>query len=295
MKRILKFSAMLAACLLGTVSGRAGEPRLLPPGVDATLPLDFSARVGGRYESNASNSDAGSDQESETFLGATLTLGTGGVLGRDWRWHAGLQAEGEAAVNFPDLGHIEAGPTLGLERKLGLGWRAPRLHLDGLFTLRAEGQSEASGGRVAPSLSLVLPVTEQAGVELEYLPEWVFADSTVFNTAGHELGVGAWLDVAPGTRLAARYGFRHGDVVSYAIPPRPDLVAIREVQSTTDAFGPTRVDYRLVAETHALEASLTQTLTDQLRLSAGYRWETTRTSGLRYDNHLIQLSLQADF
>jgi hypothetical protein len=295
---IAKLCICLALGLVAAIPARAGDPSSPPvvvePAVEASA-IDFRADVWTKYESNASNSDRSSDREEEFFLGTNLVLGTDGVLGRDWRWSARLEAEGEAALRFPDLSRIEAGPGFGIERKLGLGWQAPRLKLDGLFTARAEGQSEASGWRIAPSLELLVPVTERWGVEARYLPEWFFADSDVFDVTAHEVGAGTWFDFTPSTRLALNYAFRRGDVVSYATPPRPDIVAIRDVQSTSDAFDVNRVDYRLDADRHSLEGALIQTLTEQLSLRAAYRWETTRESDLNYENHTFQVTLHAGF
>jgi hypothetical protein len=51
-------------------------------------------------------------------------------VGRDWRWHAYLAGKGEQAFRFTELSPIEGRIHLGVERKFGLGWSAPRLRLD---------------------------------------------------------------------------------------------------------------------------------------------------------------------
>ena len=56
--------------------------------------------LGGRYESNASNSNVASDRLADGFFTAHLHAGTSGVWGRDWRWHAHLAGEGEQAFRF---------------------------------------------------------------------------------------------------------------------------------------------------------------------------------------------------
>ena len=92
--------------------------------------LEVSAELGGRYESNVSNSNLASDRLADGFFTAHLNAGTSGVWGRDWRWHAYLAGEGEQAFRFTGLSQIEGGVRLGVDRKFGLGWNAPRLQID---------------------------------------------------------------------------------------------------------------------------------------------------------------------
>jgi hypothetical protein len=86
--------------------------------------LEVSAELGGRYESNASNSNLASDRLADGFFTAHLNVGTSGVWARDWRWHAHLAGEGEQAFRFTGLSQIEGGVRLGVDRKFGLGWNA---------------------------------------------------------------------------------------------------------------------------------------------------------------------------
>jgi hypothetical protein len=70
---------------------------VLPLRVSLAAALEISAEVGGRFESNVSNSNLASDRLADGFFTARLDAGTGGVWGRDWRWHAYLAGEGEQA------------------------------------------------------------------------------------------------------------------------------------------------------------------------------------------------------
>jgi hypothetical protein len=256
--------------------------------------FDLSGDLRSRFESNASNSDAPADREADVFLGGQVRVGTSGVLGRDWRWKAGLVGEGEAATRFAELGWFQAGPAIALERKLGLGWQAPRLQLNGLFAARTAGQPGASGLLLAASIGLIVPITERTGLDVRYRPEWFFAESPVFASTSNEVGLSGWFDLFPKTRFTADYSFRYGDVNSYATPPRPDIVAIRVAQTTTDAFGAERVVYRVEAATHAIEGRLTQELTDQINIRAVYRYEVTEArGGLSYQNHIVEVGLHA--
>jgi hypothetical protein len=49
-----------------------------------------------------------SDRLADGFFTARLDAGTGGLWGRDWRWHAYLAGEGEQAFRFTELSQIGA-------------------------------------------------------------------------------------------------------------------------------------------------------------------------------------------
>ncbi len=248
-----------------------------------------------RYESNASNSDVATQRVPDVFLGGRLEAGTTGVIGRDWRWRAGLSTDGEVALRYPGLSQIEGGARVGAEYKFGLGWQAPRLEVNVYSGVRAAGQAGASGLQLAPSAALTWQFAERWGVRGRYVPDWFFAEDALFQVAAHRLETSLWFDVFPATRLQLTGSYRHGDIVSYAVPPRPDLVALSEVQRTTDVFGADRIAYRLVADTFSVELAADQGLTDVLSLRAAYRWEITRKSSITYGNHILELALRAAF
>ncbi len=221
--------------------------------------------------------------------------GTKGVWGRDWRWRAHFAGEGEVAFRFVGLSQIEGGGRLGIERKFGLGWNAPRLQLDLYSAFRGAGQAGASGFSLAPSLALVWQVSERGGLRVRYVPHWFFAQGTLFDSAAQEAAVSGWFDLFPATRLFVNYSFRYGDVVSYATPPRPDLVAIAIVREETDVFGAPRMAYRFDAATQSVQAGIEQTLITHLRLRVAYRFEITQRGSLEYENHVAEIGLRVKF
>ena len=256
---------------------------------------DIIAEITGRYESNASNSDRPSDRLADGFLVAAVGLGRSGVWGRDWRWQAGLASEGKLAFRFFELSEIDAGVRFGLEKKFGLGWRAPRLQFDLFPAFRAAGQPGASGFSLMPALAFVWQVTERAGFNISYVPQWFFAQGALFDSAAQETGISGWFDLFPATRLFTGYSFRYGDVVSYATPPRPDLVAIAQVREPTDVFGAERMAYRFDASTQSVQAGVDQALSMHLRLRAMYRFEITTRGSLDYANHIAEIGLRTKF
>ncbi|MGA7902195.1 MAG: hypothetical protein WCA06_06155 [Terrimicrobiaceae bacterium] len=256
---------------------------------------DLAAEIGSRFESNASNSDKPSDRLADGFFMARAEAGTKGVWGRDWRWHAHLAGEGEVAFRFVGLSQIEGGGRLGIERKFGLGWKAPRLLLDLYSAFRGAGQAGASGFSLAPSLALVWQVSERGGLSVRYVPHWFFAQGALFDSAAQEAAISGWFDLFPATRLFVNYSFRYGDVVSYATPPRPDLVAIAIVREETDVFGAPRMAYRFDAATQSVQAGIEQTLITHLRLRVAYRFEITQRGSLEYENHVAEIGLRVRF
>jgi hypothetical protein len=283
---------------------------LLACGLPLERPLavtaDLAGEIGSRFESNASNSNKPSDRLADGFFTARAEAGTRGVWGRDWRWHTHLAGEGEVAFRFEGLSQIEGGVRLGTERKFGLGWNAPRLQFDVYTAFRGAGQAGASGFRLAPSLVFIWQVSERAGVSVRYSPHWFFAQGDLFDSAAQETGVFGWFDLFPATRLFVGYSFRYGDVVSYATPPRPDLVAIAIVREATDVFGAERMAYRFDAATQSVQAGIEQTLfgfvelreretSTQLSLRATYRFEITQRGSLEYENHIAEIGLRVRF
>ena len=267
----------------------------LPPKGTLAVAADFAAEIGSRFESNASNSDKPSDRLADGFLTARVDGGTNGVWGRDWRWRAGLSGEGEEAFRFNGLSQIEGGVRLGVDRKFGLGWNAPRLQFDVYSAFRGAGQPGASGFRLVPSLALVWQIAERGGASVRYTPQWFFAQGALFDSAAQEARISGWFDLFPGTRLFADYFFRYGDVVSYATPPRPDLAAIAQVRELTDVFGAERMAYRFDAQTHSVQAGVDQDLTTHIRFRAAYRFEITNRGSLDYENHIAEIGLRVKF
>ncbi|HEY5893647.1 MAG TPA: hypothetical protein VIT91_10490 [Chthoniobacterales bacterium] len=264
------------------------------PGALHAGSLDITGDIWARYESNISNSDASRDRIATGVVGGRIGVQTAGVWSRDWRWHLGLSAEGESVVRFSDLSRMDVGIRAGVERKFGLGWRAPRLLVDMRSIGRISGEWDSSGIGLSPSLALTWQGGERWGISVQYSPQWFFARGVLFDSTAQTAGFSTWFDLFPTTRLQVRYQFRTGDIVSYATPPRPDLVAISEVQENTLVFGSPRVRYRFDADTHAIEVGVVQRLDDRYSLNAAYRLEITQGKGKEYENHVFEFGARVE-
>ncbi len=98
----------------------------------------------------------------------------------------------------------------------------------------------------------------------------------------HVLAASARFDVAEKTRLSLGYEFRDGEVVSYAVPPRPDIVALANAQRTVATFGRPYVAYNLDAMTHTLGIGISQALTNSVALNFRYEWHYTSRADFIY-------------
>ena len=78
-------------------------------------------------------------------------------MGRDWRWHAYLAGEGEQAFRFTGLSQVEGGIRLGVDRKFGLGWKAPRLQIDFYPACPRSSESDQRSGACRLGTTSVWP------------------------------------------------------------------------------------------------------------------------------------------
>jgi hypothetical protein len=118
-----------------------------------------------------------------------------------------------------------------------------------------------------------------------------------FDRTGRESTVGFEFEAAPGWRLSASGAHRHGGVLSYATPPRPDLLREGKALTTVTTFDRSvpMVAYSFIARTASWRVESTHSLgpTQTLSLAAEYR-DTSRGS-VRYLNRLVTLGVSQRF
>ena len=129
---------------------------------------------------------------------------------------------------------------LGVERKFGLGWSAPRLSGSRPLSFSGIGaRREGSGSALfRPRQQLNLAnVLERAAWPSAIRPAG-FRRGALFDSAAREAGISGWFDLLSlQPVLFMNYAtFRYGDVVSHATPPRPDIAAITIVRAC-NVFG----------------------------------------------------------
>jgi len=89
--------------------------------------------------------------------------------------------------------------------------------------------------------------------------------------------------------------WRHGDVLSYATPPRPDLVEVARVRTFSETFSRPMIVYSVEAHTVSGAVTVSRALNEVTSLDLGCEWRETTRSPLRYVNRLVSLGLTRQF
>jgi hypothetical protein len=253
----------------------------------------LSARA--TWDSNASNADRPADVigalQLRTDLGATAHL----VLDADNTVAFGGQVIAESWPRFSGLDQVSLGPRLTWQRKVGFGAYAPVFALElGGDLLRARmHERNALAGTGALSWRQRLDDATRILARQEF--ERRDARELLFDRTGAEssFAIDRELDESWSVSFTARW--RHGDVLAYATPPRPEIVALSHAHEPYDAFHQPFVAYSLDA--HSLSGSLaaTRALARKTWLLFSYEWRETSRRPLHYVNHLVSATLVHQF
>jgi hypothetical protein len=97
-------------------------------------------------------------------------------------------------------------------------------------------------------------------------------------------------DVTSSLQISLGYAYRYGDVVSYAVPPRPDILRLASEEQIVTTFGtdPLYTAYRLQASTHSVSVSARYFVAKYLSVLVSYEYAATSHDPLEYENHLIE-------
>lgn len=248
------------------------------------------------WNSNVTNSD----RDADVIPALELDVGLGTELGRISLGHDDtlvISAEGRAEIfpRFEELSQFIIGPEVAWRHKFGLGALAPVFSLE----LGADGiaarDSDRSGfaGRVRLEWSQRL--NDATRFTLSYELARHDAQQTVYDRTGREAAVGISTAIDENWQVAVGGQWREGDVLSYATPPRPDIVALARVRMPVDTFGSPRVAYSLSARTLGGSVGLTRVLDARSSLTLGYEGRVTERSPLRYVNHLVSAAFNRQF
>ena len=167
-----------------------------------------------------------------------VTLSNGWQLARDWRLHLGGDFRSELWNEFTDFNHAGGGATAGLRYRFGLGpagalalAREPN-RLRSFSRYRSSGWDEvASAARRNRSLA-----TDRARGRLtpsrRSPRRTVSAIRRVTARSARVI-----FDLTSSLQVGLGYTFRDGDIVSYAVPPRPDIVQLASELRSVATFG----------------------------------------------------------
>lgn len=274
---------LLAFWLASLPCGRGAEP-------------EFHAATGFSYDSNLSNASRAGDVYDDFFWNAEGGATWRSALDRDWRASAGVYGGVEVPFEYRAFTLARAGVDARLTRKFGLGQGAPSLTAGGFIERDFFQQTEMSKWFFVPSLRWTQPFGGDWSADILYRFDGSAAGSNLFSGYGNEGGLtlrwrpeGRW-------SFSAGYRLRYGDVVSFATPPRADILAVSSVvQRGNTFFGRTLTAYRLQALTQSFILGAGYALTGDISLQATGEFQHTSRSAITYDAFLAQLSLKTVF
>jgi hypothetical protein len=281
--------ALLLAAMVAAVPTAAGAAaRVEGP--------SFDASTGFLYNSNLGNAQRAGDIEDDFFWNAGGGVTWSVPFARDWRASARLFAGTEIPFEYSAFTMARTGADLRLTRKFGLGARAPRAAAAVSFERDFFQDPQMSRWFLVPSARWTQPLGGAWSLEALYRFDARFADSALFSGQGNEGGL--TLRWAPDGRwsFSGGYRVRYGDIVSFATPPRPDIVSVSSVvEPGNTIFGRPLTAYRLDALTQSFAAGAAFALTADISLELTGEFQHTSRSAISYHAVLVQLAAKASF
>ena len=156
-----------------------------------------------------------------------------------WRRTALRRTPGVGSEIWPrydGLDRAAIGLTAGLTRKFGLGPFAPTLGLDLAGDVQTARESGRAGRAGAATLFLQKRVSPAWRLGLAHERVRYDARSHAFDRSGGATSLRSDYDFDDRWRVSVTVRHRHGGVLSYATPPRPDLLMEGKALTTVTTF-----------------------------------------------------------
>jgi hypothetical protein len=250
----------------------------------------FDADSGVVYNNNLSNSDR--DFERDYAWDSNLRAANGTQLTRNLRMTLSAELHSQAWASFRDFNNFRPAGSLAMRYRFGLGPTAPWLGVDDQLGYAFFGDKDRSGLENRFQVGGGIGFTDRLAFEAGYVFENFEARDAFWDWSGHIVLARLSYDVTSSLQIALGYSFRNGDVISYALPPRPDIVAIRSEQETVDTFGfPNYNAYKLRGSTNAVSISGAYTITKYLSFQLLYEYRNTFHHPLEYENHVFEAKI----
>lgn len=247
------------------------------------------------YNDNLSNSNRQADQRDDFAWAGQAHFGRFDEITDNLRFAMTADLDAQAFASYEDFNRVILGSTASLRYRFGLGAMAPFVRVEGSGGYANFEQNLQDGGRYRAGISAGKRMTERLAIEASYFFEDIGGQIRLFDQRSNTFALTASFDLTQTTRLIAGYEFRDGEVISYAVPPRPDIVALANARRTVNTFGQPYVAYNLDASTHALGIGISQALTPSFSLNVRYQWQQTSRAQLSYSNNILRVSIHAAF
>ena len=253
----------------------------------------LEAETGGEYESNLSNSDRAADEKADWAWLFHAAVANGWQVSRDLRLNLSADLRSQVWARFDALDTVGGGALATLRYRFGLGREAPWIALEERFGYDRYRDTAWSNWNESARLRGGIGLSQRLAFEAGYEFENRAAPDNFYDLQGHIIDARLIADLTPSWQVALGYSYREGDVLSFAVPSRPDIFSIAQVRPGVPIFGtnPLYNGYRLRGRTHTLSAMAGYRLTRYLSLQFGYEYAVTVRDPLRYDNHRVQAQL----
>jgi hypothetical protein len=247
------------------------------------------------WNSNATNANLASDRIDAVQTQADVIANQRYGLGRNDSLHPGVHLGANWWPRYNDFTIYLGGLRCEWQHKFGLGALAPTLSAEAagdVIGARDEGRRGTSYGitfgfrkRFSETTRLVL--TEELSRRDAHAAAYDQRQAETTIEIGH--------DVSEVARVTIGGFWRDGDIISYAEPPRPDLLAIARDRELVNTFGRPMIAYTVHAHTIGGRAGLVRAVSESSAVIFGYEYRLTDHDPLRYVNHLVSISLVHQF
>ena len=253
----------------------------------------LDTETGGFYDSNLSNSDRASDREYDLAWKTDLRIGNGFQLSRDLRLNVAADLHSAVWDHYDAFNEIGAGASAGLRYRFGLGRQAPWILLEERIGYDRFHETVRSGWDESLRLRSGIAISERIALEAAYIFGNFAAPDDFFDEQGHTANARVIVDLSSSLQIAIGYTYREGNVLSYAVPPRPDILLLTSESRPVTTFGtnPLYTAYRLRGQTNAVSVSAGYALTRYLSVQLAYEYAVTSHDPLQYENHLVEAKL----
>jgi hypothetical protein len=253
----------------------------------------FDAETGAVYNSNLSNSDRASDEEADWAWRSEVSAADGFQLTRDLRIEFGADLRGRVQGEYSAFNEIGGGGLVGLRYRFGLGREAPWVSLQNRFGYDRFHETMRSGWDETLRLRGGFFLSERIALEAGYTFENFAVPDNFFDVQNHRADLRIIADLTPSLQVALGYTYREGDVIAYAVPPRPDIaaIAIEKKEVTTFGANPLYTAYRFLGRTHAVSVSAAYLVTKHTSVEVSYEYALTSRDPLQYENHLVEAKI----
>ncbi len=244
---------------------------------------------------NLSNADRSSDRVGAFGFDAALSSSHRiGLSPSDALIFSG-RIDAHSVPRFDALNHLTLGPAATLQRKFGLGPSAPILSLTAAVDTLLARDEDWRGLAGAVTVAWRQRLTDLTLLRIAQEFSRFDAKGALYDRTAAETSLNVTHPLAASWELGAVARLRFGDALSYATPPRPDLVNLARVREPEDTFDRPMVAYSFRARTLSAGLSLLRLLDDRTSLALAAEYRLTEKSALHYVNRLVSATLAHQF